>query len=390
MSEIGDYLNKIRLDQQISIRYLAKLTGISHSEINKIENGERANPSPLNLKAIATVLGINQIECFKKAGYIDEDVFENPLALVGDYSPDELEQIKSYAQFLHNNQNKPERDEIRTMDNGIKVASLFAGIGGICYGFKQAGANVIWANEIDKDACKTYRHNFGGDYLVEGDIKEVDPNDIPVLAIVDSELMAGMPASTAAATGLDALTHAMEGYITKSHWEMTDMFELKAMKLIYENLERAVNKDPNAIDQMALAQYIAGMGFSNVGLGIVHSMAHQLGAVYDTPHGVANALLLPYVLEWNGKVCPERYRDMGEAFGLDMKNLSDEEAVTKVVDAVRSLALRLNIPQRIREIGGKEKDINLLAEKALVDPCTGGNPRDVSLEDLKELFKKAF
>lgn len=218
----------------------------------------------------------------------------------------------------------------------------------------------------------------------------VDPNDIPVLAIVDSELMAGMPASTAAATGLDALTHAMEGYITKFHWEMTDMFELKAMKLIYENLERAVNKDPNAIDQMALAQYIAGMGFSNVGLGIVHSMAHQLGAVYDTPHGVANALLLPYVLEWNGKVCPERYRDMGEAFGLDMKNLSDEEAVTKVVDAVRSLALRLNIPQRIREIGGKEKDINLLAEKALADPCTGGNPRDVSLEDLKELFKKAF
>ena len=127
MSEIGDYLNKIRLDQQISIRYLAKLTGISHSEINKIENGERANPSPLNLKAIATVLGINQIECFKKAGYIDKDVFENSFALVGDYSPDELEKIKSYAQFLHNNQNKPERDEIRTMDNGIKVASLFCG-----------------------------------------------------------------------------------------------------------------------------------------------------------------------------------------------------------------------------------------------------------------------
>lgn len=218
----------------------------------------------------------------------------------------------------------------------------------------------------------------------------VDPNDIPVLAIVDSELMAGMPASTAAATGLDALTHAMEGYITKSHWEMTDMFELKAMKLIYENLERAVNKDPKAIDQMALAQYIAGMGFSNVGLGIVHSMAHQLGAVYDTPHGVANALLLPYVLEWNGKVCPERYRDMGEAFGLDMKNLTDEEAVKKVVDAVRNLAQRLNIPQRIREIGGKEKDLALLAEKALVDPCTGGNPREVTLDDLKELFRKAF
>ena len=218
----------------------------------------------------------------------------------------------------------------------------------------------------------------------------VDPNDIPVLSIVDAELMSGMPASLAAATGLDALTHAMEGYITKAHWEMTDMFHLKAMKIIYENLEKAVNKNQKAIEQMALAQYIAGMGFSNVGLGIVHSMAHQLGALYDTPHGVANALLLPYVMEWNGKVCPERFRDMGEAFGLDMHGLNDEETVQKVVEAVRSLAIRLNIPQHISEVGGKEKDIPLLAQKALEDPCTGGNPRNVSLEDLKELFAKAF
>ena len=218
----------------------------------------------------------------------------------------------------------------------------------------------------------------------------VDPNDIPVLSIVDAELMSGMPASLAAATGLDALTHAMEGYITKAHWEMTDMFHLKAMKIIYENLEKAVNKNQKAIEQMALAQYIAGMGFSNVGLGIVHSMAHQLGALYDTPHGVANALLLPYVMEWNGKVCPERFKDMGEAFGFDMHGLNDEETVQKVVEAVRSLAIRLNIPQHISEVGGKEKDIPLLAQKALEDPCTGGNPRNVSLEDLKELFAKAF
>lgn len=218
----------------------------------------------------------------------------------------------------------------------------------------------------------------------------VDPNDIPVLSIIDTELMAAMPASTAAATGLDALTHAMECYITRGAWEMSDMYALQAMKLIYENLESAVTKDRDAMEKMALAQYIAGMGFSNVGLGIVHSMAHQLGAVYDTPHGVANALLLPYVLEFNGKVCPDRFRNMGTSFGLDMNNTSDEEAVIKVVKAVRDLAIRLNIPQHISEIGGKEADIPMLAKKALEDPCTGGNPRDIDLDEMEQLFRKAF
>ena len=218
----------------------------------------------------------------------------------------------------------------------------------------------------------------------------VDPNDIPVLSIVDTELMAGMPAATAAATGLDALTHAMEGYITKAAWEMTDMFHLKSMELIYKNLEKAVNKDKDAMEKMALAQYVAGMGFSNVGLGIVHSMAHQLGAVYDTPHGVANALLLPYILEYNGEVCPDRFRDMGKEFGLKMEGLSDKEAVACVVDAIRALAIRLNIPQHISEIGGKEEDIPTLAQKALEDPCTGGNPRETTYEDFVELYRKAF
>ena len=218
----------------------------------------------------------------------------------------------------------------------------------------------------------------------------VDPNDIPVLSIVDTELMAGMPAATAAATGLDALTHAMECYITKGAWEMSDMFALKAMGLIYRNIEAAVNKDHEAMESMALAQYIAGMGFSNVGLGIVHSMAHQLGAVYDTPHGVANALLLPYILEYNGEVCPDRFRDMGKEFGLKMEGLSDKEAVACVVDAIRALAIRLNIPQHISEIGGKEEDIPTLAQKALEDPCTGGNPRETTYEDFVELYRKAF
>lgn len=237
MSEIGDYLNKIRQDQQISIRYLAKLTGISHSEINKIENGERANPSPLNLKVIANVLGINQIECFKKAGYIDEDVFENSFPIEGDYSPDELEQIKSYAQFLHNNQNKPERDEISTMDNGIKVASLFAGIGGICYGFKQAGANIVWANEIDKDACKTYRHNFGGDYLVEGDIKEVDPNDIPDIDILNG----GFPCQAFSVAGYRKGFEDERGNL---FFEITRILEVKRPRaILLENVKNLEGHD---------------------------------------------------------------------------------------------------------------------------------------------------
>ena len=218
----------------------------------------------------------------------------------------------------------------------------------------------------------------------------VDPNDIPLVSIVDSELMAAMPATVAAATGLDALTHAIEGYITKGAWDMTKFLSLKAVEMIYKNLELAVNKDKNAIDQMAMAQYIAGMGFSNAGLGIVHSMAHQLGAMYDTPHGVANALLLPYVLEYNGVVCPNDFKDIAIAMGIDVAKLSDQEVLDSVVDAIRKLSLRLNIPQHISDIGGNKKDIDKLAEKALADPCTPGNPREVTLDDFKELFNKAF
>ena len=218
----------------------------------------------------------------------------------------------------------------------------------------------------------------------------VDPNDIPVLAIIDTELMAGMPRMTAAATGLDALTHAIEGYITKAHWEMTDMFHLKSMELTYKYLYDAVNKDKTAIDKMGLSQYIAGMGFSNVGLGIVHSMAHQLGATYDVAHGIACSLFLPYVLEWNGVVCPERYRDMGLAFGLNMDNLSDMECVSKVVSAVRELETKLGVPQHLSELNVRKEDFEVLASKALKDPCTGGNPREVTLEDIMDLLEKAY
>ena len=218
----------------------------------------------------------------------------------------------------------------------------------------------------------------------------VDPNDIPIVSIIDTELMSGMPRMTAAATGLDALTHAMEGYITKAHWEMTDMFHLKSMELTYRNLVSAVDKDREAMDMMGLSQYIAGMGFSNVGLGIVHSMAHQLGATYDVAHGIACSLFLPYVLEWNGEVVKSRFRDMAKAFGLHVDERSDEVCVSLVVNAVRDLETRLGVPQHLNELGVKKEDFEVMAEKALQDPCTGGNPREVTKEDIIMLMERAY
>ena len=215
----------------------------------------------------------------------------------------------------------------------------------------------------------------------------VDPHDIPVIAIVDSELMETLPKDTAAATGMDALTHALEGYITKAANPMTDMFHIKAIKLIFENLPKAVNdKDIKAIENMALAQYIAGMGFSNVGLGIVHSMAHQLGAMYDTPHGVANTLLLPTVMRYNGEVSYERFREVLLELGYDAKNLSKEEVIDMMVEKINELSKSVGIDMTI----AKEEDLEMLAQKAIVDPCTGGNPRETSVEDIIELYRKAM
>ena len=219
----------------------------------------------------------------------------------------------------------------------------------------------------------------------------VDPHDIPEIAIIDPDLMQKMPQGLAASTGMDALTHAMEGYITKAGWLIPDMFHINAMSLIYKNLEKAANeKDEEAVEKMGYAQYIAGMGFSNVGLGIVHSMAHSLGAYFDTPHGVANALLLPHVLKFNGVVCPDLYRNMGASFGLDMSNTTDEEAVDKVVEAVRELSIKLGIPQTLREIGVPEEMIPTLAKQAINDACTPGNPRSVTVEDIIDIYNAAF
>lgn len=219
----------------------------------------------------------------------------------------------------------------------------------------------------------------------------VDPNDIPIIAVIDPNLMDTMPKSVAASTGMDALTHALEGFITKSAWDMSDMFHEKAMKLIYENLEDAVNKkDKAAIENVAYGQYIAGMGFSNVGLGIVHSMAHALGALYDTPHGLANAMILPHVLKFNGPVCADKFKRIAYIFNLFVAGKSDEEIINKVVEAVRDLGRKLDIPQTLSEIGVKFEDLEKLSELAINDICTGGNPREVTKEQILELFNSFY
>ena len=215
----------------------------------------------------------------------------------------------------------------------------------------------------------------------------VDVHDIPVVAIIDSELMSSMPKGLTAATGMDALTHAIEGYITKGAWEMTDMFHLKAIELIAKSLRGAVANTPEGREGMALGQYIAGMGFSNVGLGIVHSMAHSLGAVYDTPHGVANAILLPTVMEYNAPATGEKYRDIARAMGVEgTESMTADEYRRAAVDAVRRLSLDVGIPADLKAIA-KEEDILFLSESAMADACRPGNPKDPTLDDIIALYR---
>ena len=215
----------------------------------------------------------------------------------------------------------------------------------------------------------------------------VDPHDMPVIAVVDPDMMASMPKGLTASTGMDALTHAIEGYTTKAAWEMTDMFHLKAIEIIGKSLRGAVANEKEGRDGMALGQYIAGMGFSNVGLGIAHSMAHTLGAVYDTPHGVACAMMLPIVMEYNAECTGEKYREIARAMGVKgVDEMSVEEYRKAAVDAVRQLSVDVGIPTKLEAI--KEEDLQFLAESAYADACAPGNPKDASVEDHKDLFRK--
>ncbi len=215
----------------------------------------------------------------------------------------------------------------------------------------------------------------------------VDVHDIPVVAIIDSDMMSTMPKGLTASTGMDALTHAIEGYITKGAWEMTDMFHLKAIELIAKSLRGAVENTKEGREGMALGQYIAGMGFSNVGLGIVHSMAHSLGAVYDTPHGVANAILLPSVMEYNAPATGEKYRDIAKAMGVEgTEKMTQAEYRRAAVEAVKQLSIDVGIPQDLKAIV-KEEDVLFLSESAMADACRPGNPKDPTLEDIIALYR---
>lgn len=220
----------------------------------------------------------------------------------------------------------------------------------------------------------------------------VDPNDIPAVAIIDAELMYSLPKGLTAATGMDALTHAIEGYITKGAWEMSDMFEIEAIRMISRHLPKAVEcpTDAEARNGMAVAQYIAGMAFSNVGLGLVHGMAHPMGSLFDVPHGVANALLLPTIMEFNMPACLNKYPDIARAMGVNTDGMTAEEASKAAVEAVRALSIAVGIPQHLSELGITEKDIPALADQALADVCTPGNPRDVTLNDIITLYTKVL
>ena len=215
----------------------------------------------------------------------------------------------------------------------------------------------------------------------------VDPHDMPIIAVVDPDMMSSMPKGLTASTGMDALTHAIEGYTTKAAWEMTDMFHIKAIELIAKNLHGAVENTKEGREGMALGQYIAGMGFSNVGLGIVHSMAHTLGAVYDTPHGVACAMMLPIVMEYNQDCTGEKYREIARVMGVEgVDAMSADEYRKAAVDAVRKLSSDVGIPSKLEAL--KEEDLPFLAESAFNDACAPGNPKDASIEDLTNLFRK--
>ena len=215
----------------------------------------------------------------------------------------------------------------------------------------------------------------------------VDPKDIPVVAFVDPDMMSSMPKGLTAATGMDALTHAIEGYITAGAWELSDMFHLKAIEIISRSLRGAVDNTPEGREGMALGQYVAGMGFSNVGLGIVHSMAHPLGALYDTPHGIANAIILPTVMEYNADATGEKYRDIAKAMGVEgTENMSQEEYRKAAVDAVKQLSKDVGIPDDLKEIV-KREDIPFLAQSAYDDACRPGNPKETSVEDITKLYE---
>ncbi len=269
--------------------------------------------------------------------------------------------------------NNPEHEDVRSLEGAVDTKNKCVPI--LAVPTTAGTAAEVTINYVITDAEKNRK------------MVCVDPHDIPVVAIIDPDMMSSMPKGLTAATGMDALTHAIEGYITAGAWELSDMFHLKAIEIISRSLRGAVDNTPEGREGMALGQYVAGMGFSNVGLGIVHSMAHPLGALYDTPHGIANAIILPTVMEYNAEATGEKYREIARAMGVKgVDEMSQEEYRKAAVDAVKQLSEDVGIPKDLKEIVKKE-DIPFLAQSAYDDACRPGNPKETSVEDITKLYE---
>ena len=335
--------------------------GVTQKVLDVLDKNGLAYEVYSNIKPNPTIENVQTgVEAFKKA---ETDYL---IAIGGGSSMDTAKAIGIII-------NNPEHEDVRSLEGAVDTKNKCVPI--IAVPTTAGTAAEVTINYVITDAEKNRK------------MVCVDPHDIPVVAIIDSDMMASMPKGLTAATGMDALTHAIEGYITAGAWELSDMFHLKAIEIIARSLRGAVDNTPEGREGMALGQYVAGMGFSNVGLGIVHSMAHPLGALYDTPHGIANAIILPTVMEYNAEATGEKYREIARAMGVEgVDAMSQDEYRKAAVDAVKQLSIDVGIPQDLKEIVKKE-DLPFLAQSAYDDACRPGNPKETSVEDITKLYE---
>lgn len=335
--------------------------GVTQKVLDVLDKNGMAYELYSNIKPNPTIENVQTgVQAFKDAGT------DYLIAIGGGSSMDTAKAIGIII-------NNPEHEDVRSLEGAVDTKNKSVPIFAVP---TTAGtAAEVTINYVITDAEKNRK------------MVCVDPHDIPVVAFIDSEMMSSMPKGLTAATGMDALTHAIEGYITAGAWELSDMFHLKAIEIIARSLRGAVDNTPEGREGMALGQYVAGMGFSNVGLGIVHSMAHPLGALYDTPHGIANAIILPTVMEYNAEATGEKYRDIAKAMGVEgTESMSQEEYRKAAVDAVKKLSEDVGIPANLKEIV-KPEDIPFLAQSAYDDACRPGNPKETSVEDITKLYE---
>lgn len=335
--------------------------GVTQKVLDVLDKNGMAYELYSNIKPNPTIENVQTgVEAFKKAGT------DYLIAIGGGSSMDTAKAIGIII-------NNPEHEDVRSLEGAVDTKNKSVPI--LAVPTTAGTAAEVTINYVITDAEKNRK------------MVCVDPHDIPVVAFIDPDMMSSMPKGLTAATGMDALTHAIEGYITAGAWELSDMFHLKAIEIIARSLRGAVDNTPEGREGMALGQYVAGMGFSNVGLGIVHSMAHPLGALYDTPHGVANAIILPTVMEYNAEATGEKYREIARVMGVEgVDAMTQEEYRKAAVDAVKKLSEDVGIPKDLKEIV-KPEDIPFLAQSAYDDACRPGNPKETSVEDITKLYE---